>query len=66
MNDDQRIEDEAWNSPELDFGSGVVAMNDQWAVERNISLAQRWPWDTQKGIYLLSSTHDVHCIVSSF
>ena len=48
---------------ELDFDVGVVALPNLWAAEKGIPIAQPFPWDQNKGIYVLNSHHNIHCLV---
>jgi hypothetical protein len=37
---------------------------DNWVVDPGIPRAQHWPWDGDKGVYLLNGFHNLHCLVS--
>lgn len=54
--------DERWEA--IDINPGVVAIPDDWADEHNLAPTQRFPWDTSKGVYLLTAFHTLHCLVS--
>ena len=53
--------DALWDS--IDFDAGIVALSDDYAKEKNLPIAQRFPWDLTKGIYLLNGHHHLHCLV---
>ncbi|CAF9905803.1 MAG: hypothetical protein ALECFALPRED_001351 [Alectoria fallacina] len=54
--------DALWDS--IDFDAGIVALSDDYAKEKNLPIAQRFPWDLTKGIYLLNGHHHLHCLKS--
>ena len=58
------IEDLAWESPALIPAMGTLALDESWAISKGLPPAQSWPWDEDKGIYILESFHIVHCLVS--
>ena len=41
----------------------MVALPADFATANGLPLAQRFPWDPSKGIYLLNGYHNLHCIV---
>ncbi|KAJ5375401.1 hypothetical protein N7517_007407 [Penicillium concentricum] len=54
------LADTLWHSINID--SGVVALPDSFATSHNLRTAQRFPWDTSKGIYILHGFHNLHCL----
>lgn len=54
-------DDEIWTK--LDIDSGVVLLDDTYSKQMNLPVAQRFPWDHTKGIYLLNVYHGLHCLV---
>lgn len=54
------LADTLWHSINID--SGVVALSDSFASSHNLRTAQRFPWDTSKGIYILHGFHNLHCL----
>ncbi|KAJ5822854.1 hypothetical protein N7447_005194 [Penicillium robsamsonii] len=54
------LADTLWHSINID--SGVVALPDSFAASHNLRTAQRFPWDTSKGIYILHGFHNLHCL----
>ena len=59
--ENQDLADELWDS--IDFNAGIVALSDDYAKEKGLPIAQRFPWDQTKGIYLLNGHHHLHCLV---
>lgn len=55
------IADEAWNSWVVD--PGIVALPHDWVKHKMLPQAQHWPWDGDKGVYLLNGYHNLHCLV---
>ncbi|KAL4927488.1 uncharacterized protein BDV17DRAFT_292488 [Aspergillus undulatus] len=49
-----------WSSINID--AGVIALDDTYAATHNLRTAQRFPWDTNKGIYILHGFHNLHCL----
>ena len=49
----------------LDTDHGVVAISDNEAEHLGLPAAQRFPWDSSKGIYHIGAYHDLHCLVSN-
>ncbi|KAJ5504750.1 hypothetical protein N7463_007624 [Penicillium fimorum] len=54
------LADNLWHSINID--SGVVALPDSFAASHDLRTAQRFPWDTSKGIYILHGFHNLHCL----
>jgi hypothetical protein len=54
------LADTLWHSINID--NGVVALSDSFAASHNLRTAQRFPWDTSKGIYILHGFHNLHCL----
>ena len=50
-----------WDS--YDGGRGIVALDDAYVAEKGLPTAQRFPWDRTKGLYMLNSAHNMHCLV---
>ena len=63
--DNRTIDDEMWDSPEFDTFVGMVALSDEFAEEKGLLRAQRFPWDSSKGIYVFHAYHSLHCVVRS-
>ena len=59
------IENAAWDNPDLLPEHGFVALDDSWAASKDLPTTQRWPWDKNKGVYILTSSHELHCVVRS-
>ncbi|KAF7858522.1 hypothetical protein EAF04_009122 [Stromatinia cepivora] len=57
---DDDIPDEEWEFPMAD--TGVIALTDAFVAEKGLPSAQRWPWDSSRGIYLLQGHHNLHCL----
>ena len=55
------IADAAWDSWVVD--PGIVALPHDWVKDKMLPQAQHWPWDKNKGIYLLNGFHNIHCLV---
>lgn len=53
----------AWDEVRIDLG--MVALPDEFVEEHDLMPAQRFPWDADKGIYLINAWHNLHCLVSS-
>lgn len=49
---------------EINIDVGMVALPEEFAVANKLPVAQRFPWDSSRGIYLLNGHHNLHCIVS--
>lgn len=58
------IENAAWDSPDLRPEHGFIALHDSWAAAKGLPATQRWPWDSTMGIYILTSSHELHYVVS--
>ncbi|KAL4794452.1 hypothetical protein BDV19DRAFT_365048 [Aspergillus venezuelensis] len=54
------LSDPLWNSINID--AGVIALSDSYAESHNLRTAQRFPWDTSKGIYIIHGYHNLHCL----
>jgi hypothetical protein len=54
------IQNQLWNDINVDYG--VVALSDEWVAQHELRSAQRFPWDSSKGIYILHGFHNLHCL----
>lgn len=43
---------------------GIIALDDEYVEKMGLPVSQRFPWDQNKGIYLLHGFHNLHCTVS--
>ena len=57
------LQDQLWMDIGID--PGIVALSDEYATEKGSPLAQRFPWDESKGLYLLNGYHHLHCLVGT-
>ena len=53
---------EMWEAINID--DGMVALPDDLVAQKGLPVAQRFPWDATKGIYLINGHHNLHCVVS--
>jgi len=53
-------QDALWDMTLYDRGN--IALSDTEAQELGLPRAQRWPWDKEKGIYLINAYHNLHCV----
>lgn len=54
--------DEAWNAINVD--TGTVVLSTDFVAKFGLPEAQPFPWDPEKSVYVLSSYHSLHCVVS--
>lgn len=40
----------------------MVALPDSYVAAHGLPLAQRYPWDSSKGLYSLNGYHNLHCL----
>ena len=59
---ENNIPESDWEYPRLD--DGIVALPDSWVASKGLPEAQRYPWDTSKGLYHLHGYHNLHCVAS--
>lgn len=60
-NPNRSISDAAWDDWIVD--PGIVALPNNWVKGKMLPQAQNWPWDEEKGLYLLQGFHNIHCLV---
>ena len=48
---------------DIDIDSGVIALSDEYVASVGLLPAQRFPWDTTKGVYIVHGYHNLHCLV---
>ncbi|KAF2656068.1 hypothetical protein K491DRAFT_555837, partial [Lophiostoma macrostomum CBS 122681] len=53
-------QDDIWARTHYDIGQ--IALSDDYAQSVGLPRAQRFPWDSSKGIYLLNAYHNLHCV----
>ena len=44
---------------------GIVAVDHQWAAEKQLPASMSLPSDPQKGVYIIDAYHQIHCLVCS-
>lgn len=54
------LSDAAWDNWVVD--PGIVALPHDWVKAKMLPQAQHWPWDGDKGVYLLNGFHNLHCL----
>lgn len=55
------LTNEAWDAINIDPGS--IALSDDYVARTGLPRAQRFPWDSSKGLYYLNGYHGLHCLV---
>lgn len=53
--------EELWEK--LSGDPGVVALPQDYVKSMQLPHAYRFPWDEDKGVYLLQGFHNLHCLV---
>lgn len=56
------IQDAAWGAPELEPWNNFVALDEDYTIAVGLPHSQRWPWDSSKGTYIITSAHELHCV----
>ena len=59
--EDETVADQLWENISID--NGTVALSDSYAAAMGLPVSQRFPWDQEKGLYLLNGFHSMHCLV---
>jgi hypothetical protein len=49
----------------IDFDSGFIALDYDYAAAKKLPKSQPFPWDDTKGIYLINAYHSLHCLVGT-
>jgi len=62
-NPNETLANKLWDDINIDVG--MVALPEEFVAAHGLPIAQRFPRDRSKGIYLLNGHHNLHCIVSS-
>lgn len=55
--------DQAWDS--IIPSHGIVAVDRQWAIEKQLPASMSLPSDPSKGVYIIDAYHQIHCLVCS-
>jgi hypothetical protein len=50
---------------DIDVDLTVIALTDDYAIKKGLVPQERFPWDPEKGIYILHGYHNLHCLVSN-
>ncbi|KAF3388054.1 hypothetical protein DPV78_012031 [Talaromyces pinophilus] len=53
-------QDALWAATKYDRGN--IALSDTYAHSMGLPRAQRFPWDDEKGVYLINAYHNLHCV----
>lgn len=56
----ETLQNDLWHNININYG--LVALSDEWAAQRGLRTAQRFPWDQTKGVYILHGFHNLHCL----
>ncbi|KAI0158123.1 hypothetical protein GGR57DRAFT_459082 [Xylariaceae sp. FL1272] len=56
------VQDTAWNNVDMEPWNGFLALDEHYAIDRDLPHSQRWPWDHSKGVYIMTSSHELHCV----
>lgn len=59
--EDEAEADLLWERISID--NGTVALSDSYVESMGLPTSQRFPWDQNKGLYLLNGFHGMHCLV---
>ncbi|CAD6445424.1 be127fd3-bebb-4008-95b3-4be681597008 [Sclerotinia trifoliorum] len=46
----------------LDTESGLITLTDDYARSKGLVLGARYPWNHERGVYWLQSSHNLHCL----
>ena len=52
---------ELWEN--INFDKGMVALPNEWTDSKQLPRAQAFPWDHERGLYILNGFHVIHCLV---
>lgn len=55
------IIDQAWDA--IIPAHGIVAVDRQWAAEKQLPASMNLPSDSSKGVYIIDAYHQIHCLV---
>ncbi|MCJ1261131.1 hypothetical protein MMC22_000995 [Lobaria immixta] len=58
--EDEVEADLLWERISID--NGTVALSDSYVESMGLPTSQRFPWDQNKGLYLLNGFHGMHCL----
>lgn len=58
------IQDAAWESGRMNSWRLFVALDDSYSGSKGLPHSMRWPWNLEKGVYVLNAAHELHCVVS--
>ncbi|OAA50680.1 hypothetical protein NOR_01130 [Metarhizium rileyi] len=61
---DRAVQNEAWGAELLLPQRGILALDDDFTEAVGLPHSMRWPWDKKKGVYVLTSTHELHCVMA--
>ncbi|KAI0473568.1 hypothetical protein GGR56DRAFT_648010 [Xylariaceae sp. FL0804] len=56
------VQDAAWENVDMEPWNGFLALDDSYATAQGLPHSQRWPWDSSKGVYIMTSSHELHCV----
>ncbi|KAI1260707.1 hypothetical protein F5Y18DRAFT_244934 [Xylariaceae sp. FL1019] len=56
------VQDAAWSDVDLEPWNGFLALDEDYTIAQGLPHSQRWPWDSLKGVYIMTSSHELHCV----
>ncbi|KAI2617255.1 hypothetical protein GGS26DRAFT_413406 [Hypomontagnella submonticulosa] len=56
------VQNAAWSHVDVEPWNGFVALDEDYTIAQGLPHSQRWPWDLSKGVYIMTSSHELHCV----
>ncbi|KAI1292917.1 hypothetical protein F5Y03DRAFT_402730 [Xylaria venustula] len=56
------VQDAAWGHVDIEPWNGFIALDEDYTIAQELPHSQRWPWDSNKGVYIMTSSHELHCV----
>ncbi|KAI0909851.1 hypothetical protein F4823DRAFT_409580 [Ustulina deusta] len=61
-NMNRTIQEAAWSHVDMEPWNGFLALDEDYVIAQDLPHSQRWPWDLSKGVYIMTSSHELHCV----
>ncbi|KAI1412057.1 hypothetical protein F5Y13DRAFT_200392 [Hypoxylon sp. FL1857] len=56
------VQGAAWGHVDMEPWNGFIALDEDYVMAQGLPHSQRWPWDLSKGVYIMTSSHEIHCV----
>ncbi|KAI0965360.1 hypothetical protein F4678DRAFT_485319 [Xylaria arbuscula] len=57
------VQDAVWGHIDIEPRNGFVAIDGDHTIAQELPHSQGWTWDSNRGVYIMTSSHERHCVL---